>query len=99
MKAGVGLPKDGAEGALLRVYPNPTSAATEIAFGLDSPAVVRLLLFDLLGREAAVVAGAQYGPGRHTVRFNAANLSAGTYLCRLEADGVTVADTAVTIVH
>jgi hypothetical protein len=48
-------------------------------------------MYDLLGREVAVLLNGEYPPGSHVVTWNAAGLESGVYLCRLNAGGVTQA--------
>ncbi len=52
---------------------------------------VRLVVFDLLGREVALLVSSRAEVGRHEVRFQAGDLPSGTYFIRLE----TAADVAV----
>ena len=47
--------------------------------------MVRLLLFDALGREVAVLADGARAAGEHTVTVDAARLVPGLYLARLDA--------------
>jgi hypothetical protein len=49
---------------------------------------VRLAVFDLLGREVALLANGVMPAGEHSVRFDAKGLSSGAYICRLESGGV-----------
>jgi hypothetical protein len=71
--------------ALAANYPNPFNPSTEIAFVLPEAAAVRLVVYDMLGREVALLAEGPLSAGRHTVRFEASNLPSGTYLYRIEA--------------
>lgn len=70
--------------------PNPFRTATEVAFSLPEPAAVRLMVYDVLGREVAVLAAGDFAPGRHAVRFDASDLAAGVYVARLAAGGEAV---------
>ena len=65
------------------VYPNPFRSAAQIAFTLPEPMPVRLTVYDALGREVAVLADGKYGPGRHTITFDAGEQASGLYLYRL----------------
>ncbi len=69
------------------VYPNPFAARTQIAFALDTAADVSLAVYDVLGRQVAVLVDAEMDAGSHSVAFDAAGLSAGTYLYRLQVGG------------
>jgi hypothetical protein len=65
-------------------YPNPFNPATQIKFGIMQSADVELKVFDLLGREVAVLIDNQlYSAGTYIVNFNAGNLASGIYIYRL----------------
>jgi len=70
-------------------YPNPFNPATSIGFTLGRASRASLKVFDILGREVAVVANGQYPAGTHTVEFDARALSSGVYIYRLDAEGFT----------
>ncbi|MEM1042493.1 MAG: T9SS type A sorting domain-containing protein [Bacteroidota bacterium] len=75
------------EFALAAAYPNPFASATTVGFALPEAADVRLAVFDVLGREVALLAEGEYAAGRHTARFEAAGLASGLYLVRMTAGG------------
>jgi hypothetical protein len=77
--------------------PNPFADATTIRYALARAAAVRLVVFDLTGREVAVLAEGRRAAGPHAVTLDARGLPAGTYLYRLEADGETVATRRMTV--
>jgi subtilisin-like proprotein convertase family protein len=66
--------------------PNPFNSRTEFRFGLARPARVRLVVFDLLGREVSVVADGWFEAGSQRVPFDAAELSSGLYFARLTTE-------------
>jgi hypothetical protein len=73
--------------ALAQNRPNPFDSNTQIGFELPVPALVRLEVFDLLGRRVATLANASYEPGRHSVSWDrrgnmGARVPAGVYTCR-----------------
>ncbi len=78
-----------AEFALLQNYPNPFNPSTEITYRLPASSQVKLSVYDLLGREAAILVDETQPAGEHTATFNAAHLSSGVYLYRLEAGNFT----------
>jgi hypothetical protein len=56
------------------------------ARGLESGVrEVRLVVYDLLGREVAVLVDEQKPPGRYEVTFDASRFSSGVYLVRMSA--------------
>ncbi len=70
-------------------YPNPFNPETTIEFSLPEPAKVRLLLYDILGREIKTLASGNYNTGKYNVKLNAKDLSSGVYFYRLEANNFT----------
>lgn len=87
--AGTVLP---ARYALYPCQPNPTAGATVIRFDLPHESDLSLRLFDVAGREVAILARGRYPAGRHETRLNpeaSGRLPAGVYLCRLEAGSFT----------
>lgn len=74
---------------LLQNYPNPFNPVTNIAFELPEAAEISLNVFSLEGRRVAVLAEGQFSAGTHVISFDAANLSSGTYIYRLDTAGQT----------
>jgi gluconolactonase len=70
---------------LQRNYPNPFNPRTTIKYELAGPSMVRLSVYDILGREVAVLVNEKNDAGVHEVKFDGAALSSGVYLYRLEA--------------
>ena len=70
-------------------YPNPFNASTQIRFSLPVPTVLQLSIYDVLGREVAVVAAGYYAAGEHLVSFHPDHLPSGVYIYRLRAGNET----------
>ena len=66
-------------------YPNPFNPATTIRYSLEKPVRVKLFVFDILGRQVAVLVDEIQNAGIHESHFNAANLASGVYFYRIEA--------------
>ncbi len=76
------------ERAVLRtVYPNPSAETATVAFDLAASAPVRLAVYDVLGREVALVVDGTRAAGAHAEAVETAGLPSGVYLVRLEAGG------------
>ncbi len=69
--------------------PNPFSGETAFRYSLAEPGPMRLAVYDVLGREVAVLADREALAGEGSARFAASGLAAGLYLVRLEAAGTT----------
>lgn len=92
---------------ILENFPNPFNPVTTIRFSVpdhitgknnsNSETMVDLRVFDILGREIAILASEPKSPGIYELPFNAANLPAGKgglasgiYFTRLEAGGIVL---------
>ncbi len=79
-----------AEFALEQNYPNPFNPTTMIRYQVPAVMDVRIAVFDMLGREVAVLVNERKSAGSHTVTFDGSTLSSGVYLCRLTAGNHTL---------
>ena len=70
-------------------YPNPFNPVTTIAYQLPGASHVRLVVYDLYGREVGMLVDEQQSAGRYDVSFDASGLASGTYVYRLEAGPYT----------
>jgi len=71
--------------ALLGNYPNPFNPSTVIGYQLSVAGETTIRVYDLLGREVAVLVNGFQTPGRYEVSFHAGHLSSGVYLIRMQA--------------
>ena len=71
-------------------HPNPFNPSTRIEYAVPKSGIVSLRVFDMLGREVAVLVDGSVEAGWYSVNFNAQNLSSGVYLYRLEVGGSSV---------
>ncbi|MBN2202558.1 lamin tail domain-containing protein, partial [bacterium] len=72
--------------SLSQNYPNPFNPSASVEFNLPRPARVRLEVFDVRGRLAAVVIdGERLNPGLHRARLDGRGLAGGVYLYRMTA--------------
>lgn len=83
--AGVGEP---ASVAALNVYPNPVTDYVRIGYYLQQSQSVRISLFDLSGKEVALLMNQEQQSGVNSQSFSINNsISAGIYILRLETGG------------
>jgi hypothetical protein len=83
--------------ALSQNYPNPFNPYTSIHYSIANAAFVTLKVYDLLGREAAVLVNEKRNAGSYEVRFDASGLASGVYLYRLHAGTFTLTKEMVVI--
>jgi hypothetical protein len=70
---------------LYQNYPNPFNPMTVIRFSLPRRENVTLEVFDVLGRDVAMLVNEQMEASEHSVIFDASGLTSGVYFCRLQA--------------
>jgi hypothetical protein len=70
--------------ALLPSAPNPFRQSTVLRYEIPEPSVVRLQVFDAVGRHVATLADGEQSAGRHELTFDGSRLASGTYFVRLE---------------
>ena len=71
-------------------FPNPFNPSTTIRFSIASRSNVKVDFYASTGELVHSLATKTYEVGNHTISFDASQLSAGTYLCRIsgiDADG------------
>jgi photosystem II stability/assembly factor-like uncharacterized protein len=70
-------------------YPNPFNPTTKIRFGISKTDNVEIKVFDLLGREIAVLVNEQLQPGTYEAEWVAGNYPSGIYYYKLVSGGFT----------
>ena len=74
-------------------YPNPFNPGTVISYYIPQESYVTLKVYDMLGREVALLVSQNERQGAHQVEFNAAgqykNLTSGIYFYTLKVGGFT----------
>jgi hypothetical protein len=71
--------------SLSQNYPNPFNPSTEIRYSIRDGGPVTLKMFDVLGREVAVLVNEEKEPGEYLVNWNAENFASGMYFYELKA--------------
>ncbi|MFA7419153.1 MAG: YCF48-related protein [Melioribacteraceae bacterium] len=74
---------------LYQNYPNPFNASTNIKYSLPASGYVSIKIYDVLGREVAVLANEEKKPGIYEVSLNASHLSSGLYLYKMQSGNYT----------
>jgi len=69
--------------ALYQNYPNPFNPATTIQFDVPFTAGVKLVVYDILGREIKTLVNENRSAGKYSVQFNGENVASGVYIFRI----------------
>jgi hypothetical protein len=88
-KLGVGDEVLLTEFSLSQNYPNPFNPVTQISFAVPNAGDISLRVFNMIGREVALIARGHYPAGLHTATFVGRDLPSGIYFYTLTGDGVT----------
>jgi len=66
-------------------YPNPFNPSTTIRYSIPNSGKVKLVVYDVLGREVKTLINQEQNAGTYSVDFNAEGLSSGVYFYRLSS--------------
>ena len=66
-------------------YPNPFNPKTTINYEVAKNVYVKIVVFDILGREVKSLVNEMQKAGSYSVVFDASNLASGTYFYKMEA--------------
>jgi photosystem II stability/assembly factor-like uncharacterized protein len=85
-KTGIEIPH---EYTLEQCYPNPFNPKTTIKFGIPKASDVKLVIYDILGREVGALIDENMNPGEYKAVWDASSLASGIYFYRLTAGDFT----------
>jgi photosystem II stability/assembly factor-like uncharacterized protein len=71
--------------SLSQNYPNPFNPTTTIKFSLPRAGIVKIVVYDILGRAIETLVNQQLQPGTYEVNWNAANYPSGVYFYRIQS--------------
>jgi hypothetical protein len=71
-------------------YPNPFNPITVIGYTIGTGQLsvtsqVKLIVYDVLGREITALVNKEQGAGKYEVKFDGSNLTSGIYFYRIKA--------------
>jgi len=66
-------------------FPNPFNPITTISYSIPALQNVKLIVYDILGREISTLVNEEKPAGTYSVTFDANGLSSGVYFYRIEA--------------
>jgi ligand-binding sensor domain-containing protein len=74
---------------LYQNYPNPFNPSTTIEFDIPERTNVKLIVYDILGREIETLIDKELEPGKYKINFTATNLPSGVYFYTLKTPKFT----------
>jgi hypothetical protein len=75
------------EFSLMQNFPNPFNPSTVIEFSIPEAAFVKIAVYDITGKEIAIVASDNFNAGKSQVSFDASKLGSGVYFYTLQSGG------------
>jgi hypothetical protein len=70
-------------------YPNPFNPSTNVKFAVPVRGYISLRVFDVLGKEVAVLVNKEMNAGSYNVDFDGSRLPSGVYFYKLETEAFT----------
>ena len=70
-------------------YPNPFNPSTTISFSIPKTSLVKLIIYDALGRKIKTLLNEVKASGIHKIEFNAEEFSSGVYFYSIQAGSFT----------
>ncbi|MEW5799846.1 MAG: T9SS type A sorting domain-containing protein, partial [Bacteroidota bacterium] len=64
-------------------YPNPFNPSTTISYAIPQNGLVKIIVYDVIGREVKTLVNEFKQSGRYDVKFDAASFSSGIYIYKL----------------
>jgi N-acetylneuraminic acid mutarotase len=66
-------------------YPNPFNPVTKIQYSIPKAGLVKLSVYDILGKEVSLLLNEYRLPGNYIIDFDASNLSSGVYFYKISS--------------
>jgi hypothetical protein len=75
--------------SLQQNQPNPFNTTTTLNYSIKQNATVKIVLYDMFGREVAILADGMQQEGNHELMIDAQelNLAPGNYFCSMQGEG------------
>ena len=70
-------------------YPNPFNPTTTITYSISEQTFVKVIVYDILGKEVSLLVNEEQSKGNYYVVFDATNLPSGTYYYQITTKSFT----------
>jgi photosystem II stability/assembly factor-like uncharacterized protein len=74
---------------LMQNYPNPFNPSTKISFAIPKEGNVKLIVYDINGKETVLLVNGRMNAGTHQITWNASGISSGVYFYKIETSDFT----------
>lgn len=74
---------------LYQNYPNPFNSMTNVKWQMLNAGNVRIILYDILGKEVVTLVNEEQKPGVYEVKFDCSSLPSGIYFYKLQTENFT----------
>lgn len=71
-------------------YPNPFNPVTQISFSIPRRGFVNIKVYNILGKEVAILLNDIRKEGKYHIEFNGSDLPGGLYFCRMEFENTAM---------
>ncbi|MDZ4710788.1 MAG: serine hydrolase [bacterium] len=71
--------------SLSQNYPNPFNPSTKINFDIAGSGTVKIIIYDINGKEVKTLVNGFREAGYYTVEFSASEFTSGIYFCKMES--------------
>ncbi len=83
------------EFAIQQNYPNPFNPSTNIKFDVPVLSNVELRIYDITGREIAMLLNQELQPGSYSYKFDGSNFASGIYFYRIKAGDASTSGSGI----
>lgn len=74
---------------VLQNYPNPFNPTTRIKFAIQKTGIVKIIVYDILGKQIEMIVNEELRAGIHETQWNASKYSSGVYFYKLQSGDYT----------
>jgi len=74
--------------SLINIYPNPFNPVTTIKYGLPDYMLVKIAVYDILGRKVAVLINNYESSGFHSIFWDASSYPSGLYFIQMVSNNI-----------
>ena len=72
--------------SIANIFPNPFNPITTIKYGLPYIGMVKIVVYDISGRQVARLLNNIQAPGFHSIAWDASSYPSGLYFIRMESN-------------